>query len=204
MMSKRTTRSGLGRQQRGVVLFVAMIVLVVMALAGVAMVRQSGSGLSIAGNLAFKQSATATGDYGTEAALNWWLPLRGTLALDNNVPAEGYYSDWGAAGSARLTGDPSLYDWNTLSKKLIVDDGTRANNEVSYIIERLCLNPAMNPDDPAQMCVKTPPSGGANRSTTTQHYPLSDGEDRVVVHYRISTRIVGPKQTLSYIQVMVR
>jgi hypothetical protein len=33
---------------------------------------------------------------------------------------------------------------------------------------------------------------------------MSDGEDRLVVHYRISTQIVGPKRTLSYIQVMVR
>ena len=203
MMNKRTSSSG-NRRQRGVVLFVAMIVLVVMALAGVAMVRQSGSGLSIAGNLAFKQSATSTGDYGTEAALNWWLPLRGTAALDNNVPAEGYYSNWGTAVDTRLTGDPSLYNWNTLSKKVVADDGTRADNEVSYIIERLCFNPAMNPQDPAQLCVRSPVRSGGNRGVTTREYPDSDGEDRIVIHYRISTRIVGPKQTLSYIQVMVR
>ena len=62
----------------------------------------------------------------------------------------------------------------------------------------------MNPEDPAQICVRTPPSGGMSKSNTTQHYPMSDGEDRFLVHYRISTQIVGPKQTLSYIQVMVR
>ena len=45
---------------------------------------------------------------------------------------------------------------------------------------------------------------GGNRGVTTREYPDSDGEDRIVIHYRISTRIVGPKQTLSYIQVMVR
>ena len=202
-MKRRSFPSG-KRSQRGVVLFVAMIVLVVMALAGVAMVRQSGSGLSIAGNLAFKQSATSTGDFGTEAAVNWWLPLRGTATLNIDNAAEGYYSNWGAAGAPRLSGDPSTYDWNTLAKKVVVDDGTRAGNQVSYIIERLCLNPGMNPEDPAQICVKTPPSGGVNKSTTTQHYPMSDGDDRLVVHYRISTQIVGPKRTLSYIQVMVR
>jgi type IV pilus assembly protein PilX len=203
-MMKRTTFAPSRRGQRGVVLFVAMIVLVVMALAGVAMVRQSGSGLSIAGNLAFKQSATSAGDYGTEAALNWWLPLRGTAVLDLDNAAEGYYSNWGAAGQPRLTGDPSTYDWATLAKKVVVDDGTRANNQVSYIIERLCQTAGLNPEDPAQICVKTPPNGGGNQSTTTQHYPKSDGDDRLVVHYRISTQIVGPKQTLSYIQVMVR
>lgn len=187
------------RGQRGVVLFVAMIVLVVMALAGLAMVRQSGSGLSIAGNLAFKQSATSTGDYGTEKALDW---LKNTAALDDDVAAEGYYSDWGA-GTQRLQGDPSLWDWGTLTPKVVPDDATRAGNEVSYIIERLCLNKAQNPSDPAQLCVKTPPAGGGDYSGTCQHYPSSCGEDRFFVHYRISTRIRGPKQTLSYIQVMV-
>ena len=203
MMSRRASTVGM-RRQRGVVLFVAMIVLVVMALAGVAMVRQSGSGLSIAGNLAFKQSATSTGDFGTEAAVNWWLPLRGTATLNIDNAAEGYYSNWGAAGAPRLSGDPSTYDWNTLAKKVVVDDGTRAGNQVSYIIERLCLNTGLNPDDPGQICVKTPPKGGADQSTSTRHHPDSAGEDRLIVHYRISTRIVGPKQTLSYIQVMVR
>ncbi len=190
------------RGQSGVVLFVAMIVLVVMALAGIAMVRQSGGGLSIAGNLAFKQGATSTGDFGTEAALNWWNPLKNTPALDNNVPAEGYYSDWGSTpGDPRLQGDPSLYDWSIA--KVVPDDGTRAGNVVSYIIERLCLTPGINPADPAQLCVKTPPAGGGDKSGTCQHYPSSCGEDRFFVHYRISTRIQGPKKTLSYIQVMV-
>jgi len=202
-MKRRSFPSG-KRSQRGVVLFVAMIVLVVMALAGVAMVRQSGSGLSIAGNLAFKQSATSTGDFGTEAAVNWWLPLRGTATLNIDNAAEGYYSNWGAAGAPRLSGDPSTYDWNTLAKKVVVDDGTRAGNQVSYIIERLCQSAGLDPDDPAQICVKTPPSGGGSQSTTTQHYPKNDGDDRLVVHYRISTQIIGPKRTMSYIQVMVR
>jgi len=202
-MKRRSFPSG-KRSQRGVVLFVAMIVLVVMALAGVAMVRQSGSGLSIAGNLAFKQSATSTGDFGTEAAVNWWLPLRGTATLNIDNAAEGYYSNWGAAGAPRLSGDPSTYDWNTLAKKVVVDDGTRAGNQVSYIIERLCQSTGLDPDDPAQICVKTPPSGGGSQSTTTQHYPKNDGDDRLVVHYRISTQIIGPKRTMSYIQVMVR
>lgn len=198
----KTTSIIVKRGQTGVVLFVAMIVLVVMALAGLAMIRQSGGGLSIAGNLAFKQSATSTGDFGTEAALNWWNPLKNTAALDNDVPAEGYYSDWGSGGQ-RLSGDPSLWDWSSLAPKVVPDDGTRAGNDVSYIIERLCLTPGLNPADPAQLCVKTPPSGGEDKSGTCQHYPSSCGEDRFFVHYRISTRIQGPKKTLSYIQVMV-
>ena len=42
------------RLQRGVVLFVALIVLIIMTLAGLALLRQMGVGTSIAGNVAFK------------------------------------------------------------------------------------------------------------------------------------------------------
>ena len=47
------------RGQRGVVLFVALIVLIVMTLAGLALLRQMGAGTSIAGNLAFKENASS-------------------------------------------------------------------------------------------------------------------------------------------------
>ena len=44
-------------QQRGIVLVVALIVLVVMALVGLGMMRQTTSGVSIAGNVSMRQSA---------------------------------------------------------------------------------------------------------------------------------------------------
>ena len=54
------------------------------------------------------------------------------------MPGEGYFSSWGAAGDPRLSGDPTRYPWGS-AKQATANDGT--GNEVSYIIERLCLNP---------------------------------------------------------------
>ena len=190
--------------QRGVVLFVAMIVLVIMALAGVAMVKQSGTGLSIAGNLAFRQNATAAADLGTETAVAWWSPLRGTVTLNNDDPANAYFSDWGPLGNARHTGDPSQYDWTNWSKLAVADDGV--GNEVRFIIERLCLNKVDAPDVPTQLCVSTQDANGGNQSgSTCTEYPNAKVlcENSVSIHYRISTRVVGPKNTVSYIQTMV-
>ena len=193
-------------RQDGVVLFVALIVLVVMALAGVAMVRQSGTGLSIAGNLAMKQNATAAGDLGTETARGWWL-LPATQAagvLDNDIPAEGYFSDWGAAGNPRRSGDPTQYPWGS-AKLVTADDG--AGNSVSYIVERLCMNPNQAFDVAAQLCVNSPDLSGGNYSgTTCADYPNAKVlcEKPVRIHYRISTKVSGPKSTVSYIQVMVK
>ena len=187
--------------ERGVVLFVAMIVLVVMALAGVAMVRQSTTGVSIAGNLAFRQNALSAGDFGTEAARAWWLAQQALPAgLDSDLPAQGYYSDWGAAGNARRSGDPTLYDWNT-AKVATTNDGT--NNEVRYIVERLCLNPNTTIDAAGQLCVTTPSVGGGDKSSACDNYPRICLDAPSVVNYRISSRVVGPKNTTSYIQVML-
>lgn len=192
------------KRQEGVVLFVALIVLVVMALAGVAMVRQSGTGLSVAGNIAMRQSATSAGDLGTETARAWWLTKTAAGALDNDIPAEGYYSDWGPAGDPRRAGDPSQYSW--ASAVLVTpDDG--GGNAVSYIVERLCMNPNQAFEAAAQLCVNSPNDNGNNRSgTTCADYPNAKVlcEKISSVHYRISTKVVGPKSTVSYIQVMVK
>lgn len=189
--------------QRGVVLFVAMIVLVIMALAGVAMVKQSGTGLSIAGNMAFRQNATAAADLGTETAMAWWAPLRGTAALNADVPGQAYFSDWGVLGGARHTGDPTQYDWPSAAL-VTADDGN--GNEVRYVIERLCLTAGDGPDVPTQLCVSTQDLNGGNQSgSTCTEYPNARVlcENSASIHYRISTRVLGPKNTVSYIQTMV-
>ena len=149
-------------------MFVAMIVLVVMALVGIAMVRQSGGGLSIAGNLALKQNATAGGDLGTETAYAWWLAERGKADL--NKDAEGYFSDWGAPNSPRRSGDPTKYDWDTA--KLAAEDDS--GNRVDYIIERLCEQGGRAPDAPGQLCVTSQQANGKNMSgSTCSEYPAA-------------------------------
>ena len=55
--------------QGGMVLFFALIALVAMSLAGLVLVRSVDTSTIIAGNLAFKQAATTSGDAGAEAAI---------------------------------------------------------------------------------------------------------------------------------------
>jgi len=59
-----STRHPAAGPQRGVVLFVALIALVVMSLAAVALIRSVDTATIIAGNLAFRQSATTSSDRG--------------------------------------------------------------------------------------------------------------------------------------------
>src|SRR5581483_1512802 len=98
-------------KQSGVVLFIALIVLVVMTLAGIAMMRQVGTGVIIAGNLAFKSNATSVGDLGVEDARAWLVTQgSGTLSNDGSAQApakNGYFSSWDT------TFNPTTYNWTS-------------------------------------------------------------------------------------------
>lgn len=201
-MKQPSFQQGVSRQ-RGVVLFVALIVLVVMALTGVGMIRQSGTGLSIAGNVGMRQNALSGADLGTEAAMAWWMPLRNVAgALDSDLPAQGYFSDWGTSNAVRLAGDPTTYPWDNANSVLVTaDDGT--GNEVRYIVERLCLNPNVGSTAAGQQCVSMPLKEGNDMSGTCDNYPKACPPPPMVVQYRVSSRSVGPRNTVSYIQVML-
>src|SRR5512145_2663075 len=84
------TRSALRSRARGAVLFIALIVLVAMSLAGIAIMRSVDTATLIAGNLAFKQGTIQSSDNGIEVAYQWLITNRAALASTNL--ASGYYS----------------------------------------------------------------------------------------------------------------
>ena len=57
------------RDQRGVALFVALIVMVAMSLAGVALIRSIDTTTSVTGNIAFRQSALLQANWAIEDAI---------------------------------------------------------------------------------------------------------------------------------------
>ncbi len=55
--------------QRGVVLFIALLVMVALSLAGIALIRSADTATTVAGNLAFKQATEYTVDRSIEQAV---------------------------------------------------------------------------------------------------------------------------------------
>ena len=202
-MSPSRSLASVPGKQRGVVLFVALIVLIVMTLAGLALLRQLGVGSSIAGNVAFKEGATYVADRGTEIALQYINPAFPALPpnLDAESPANGYTSSW-ADGA-----DPTLLPWGAGRTLPVADAGSmldilETNNAAEMFVQRLCVNLGVNPLDPAQTCSDVmvdnplrshgnPGSLGALPSTTSTPF------------YRVTTRVVGPRNTVSYTQVLL-
>src|SRR3954468_3151175 len=136
-------------KQRGVVLFFALVCLLSIMLAAVALVRSVDTSTLISGNLAFQQSATASGDAGTEAAMAWLTTVETANAAKNvlNDPshafnvddgARGYYSSLNPAKSLTAsTGTRFLWD-NTDSVLLAADS---SGNTTRYVIQRMCRTP---------------------------------------------------------------
>ena len=191
-MSKTLASNGsvvtLAARQRGVVMWVALIVLVVMTLAGLAMLRQMGGGVSIAGNLAFKENATSVADSGTEVAREW---LRSAPTEADDIAA-GFYAEWGTLL------DPAAFDWTNHSVPVALDAGT--NNGVRYIIHRLCQIPGPV-DAPTQRCSDVEQSNGDSKAAVG-YEPVAT--PLPTAFFRVTVRVQGPRNTVSYTQVVLK
>lgn len=183
-------------RQRGAVLFIALIVLVAMSLAGIALIRGVDTANLIAGNLAFKQNATHGGDWGVEQA-RAWLQLQPAATLYADVP--GRYSAAMQTGLDFTGTDPSApdFDWNANSFGPLTDP---AGNEVRYVIHRMC-ELAGNPG--SVNCVRTSLGGTAGGTQAGATYGGAALPSTSQIYYRITARVTGPRNTVSYVQVMV-
>lgn len=202
---------GSATKQRGVVLFFALIALVVMSLAAVALIRSVDTSTMIAGNLAFKQSATTSGDSGVEAAITALNTTQTAMqAINSNVlmdaanalnvtnAANGYYSN--ADPALNLT-DPN--NWVDASSMLVGTD--ISGNEVRYIIQRMCRNP--NVVVSKTNCLFSAAALDNNGQQVPLPSDVCQGTGCPAAgqspQYRITSRIAGPANTVSYIQAFV-
>jgi Tfp pilus assembly protein PilX len=179
-------------RERGIVMWVALAVLVAMSIAGLAMVRQMGGGIAIAGNVAFKENATSSADSGTETARAWYT-IQSTAVLNVDAPAQGYYATWGASV------DPTTFNWAGGSVAVALDAGV--GNTSRYIIQRLCLNPGSVSAN-TQVCSDADNSygqskGGGNYNQGAPQSPV------LAPYFRVTTQVTGPRNTVSYTQVIL-
>lgn len=180
-------------RQNGVILFIALIVLVAMTLAGIGMVRSVDTGTTAAGNLGFKQMSLNSGEAGIQAGYEWLLANGAPGALDNTDLAHGYVS-------SRPAQEPDWRDNATWQNAVAVNGGTQdsAGNVVHYIIHRMCDLPGKPASDTQCATAKSTSAGSGN--SMQQKYAWSAPSE---VFYRITARSVGPRDTSTYLQAMV-
>lgn len=166
-------------------LFVSLIIMVAMTLAGLAVMRIADTNVLISGNLAFRKNALHSAEAGVEIARNWIQ-----TKTSNELQADdggAYYSSWSDF-------DPKTYDWANLSTLAVDEDA--AGNRIRYVVHRLCQATGAATATP---CV-TVQSGAAASTRRGAHYgdyPLSGG---LQPYFRITVRVEGPRGTVSYVQ----
>lgn len=228
-------------KQRGVVLFFALIALVVMSLAAVALIRSVDTSTMIAGNLAFKQAATTSGDAGIETAIEWLTATQlaektanrdvykhATHAFNNGNEVAGYYSALGlpavnALGLPEGT-NPSLFSddiWDAIDPDITFVDSAGNNktigvtdtsgNTIRFVIQRMCriAYPANDTRNIPGITNCLFSSAALDNSGQEVKLPqdvcqgLGCPSAGQTPQIRITVRITGPRNTVSYIQSFV-
>lgn len=211
-----TGRGELPQNQRGVVLLLTLIVLVVLTLGAISLMRSVDTTNAISGNLAFRQSSVFSGAKATEQAIDW---LEGAAQKDNDSWADGYsatyqqpnagetWDGWwqryviGCSSSCDSGGAPTS---NGKGYFTVTDPTTNkkvdaAGNTVSYHIDRMCTQVGVDPD-PNHCAEASIYVDSNNNSVTAGTRTLRSLRQ---YFYRITTRVAGPRGTVSYTQTMV-
>jgi len=190
LMQMRRHRS---RSQRGVVLFIALIVLVAMTMAGIAIMRSVDTGNLISGNFAFKQGTLQAGDNGANSAITWLLANEYNGVLNNSNTGQGYMA---LAYTA-----PTEPDWTTdAAWANAVTAGTDAvGNKAQYLINRLCDKQGSF-NGGGITCTVLQQTGAAAGCSNGENPNAMECRKPPQLLFRITTRTTGPRNTMSIIQ----
>jgi Tfp pilus assembly protein PilX len=182
---------------------IALIILVALTIGGIALVRSVDTSNLISGNLAFQQSTTRSGEAGTEDAIQSVIEASTLLALEADDFTKAYAASTPASGAP---GNPaSAADWaqqwgSTFANRVHTLPTDAAGNTASYTIQRLCLgagDPGLQStgcssySQTSSLTGQDQSSGSAVLARPTQYL------------YRITTRVAGPRNTVSFIQTIV-
>ena len=189
-------------RQQGVVLFIALIVLVAMSLAGIALVRSVDTSNIIAGNLAFKQGTTQAADVGIEVAFNA-LPNIVNTSLDTAITSGTYwYYPTRRVHNAKGVPTTKEYDGSAgtgtaINWSSVPVAQTVSGNEVRVVIDRLCQGPPPV-TDLEEKCFSEPGIGGGTRKVGGVVFSATS-----LVYYRVTARISGPRNSISFVQAIL-
>lgn len=216
-MGKYLNSTSPAKHQRGVVLFIALIALVAMTLAGIALMRSVDTANVIAGNFAFKESAIHATDRGTEIAMNELCPIdpstgkcsltTGLISNNGSTQVNNQYYPVRQAEVAGIPGMPATVDWSAVTKTTIPNTG----NDVQYVVERMCdpipasgVVPAVpngpsqqNRNDVTDYCITAPQ---CSPGVSINAPPFCVAGD---ISYRVTARVTGPRGTVSVVQSIV-
>jgi len=209
-------------RQRGVTLVFALLALVALTLGSVALIRAVDTGVLALGNLAFKQSGLMAGGRAAEQALTWLAGEVNGSNLYKDIGGDtGYYATsidtLDATGATVGTANvQAQVDWDSNGCKVygvpvgvvciqpsrVIEVGA---DKVRYVITRMCSaeGPIVMGDG---QCARPPiPDvvAGNSKGLSNQAYePDVPTDEAPATMYRVITRTLGPKGTVTFTETM--
>ena len=198
-------------RQQGVVLFIALIVMVAMSLAAIALMRSVDTTSAVIGNLAFRQASILPANFGIEDAaaglFNDANPANVARIPDVRIdtPAQNYYATHSqAAGWDDQYGVPQPLQTKAAAAALARSQADGAGNTVTYVTERMCNpNAPVIPADKSAAntwCDMMPPKQSPGTTINDPMAALLSAQP----FYRVTVRVDGPQNTVSFAQAMLR
>jgi len=201
--------------QRGVVLFIALLVMVALSLAGIALIRSADTATIVAGNLAFKQSAASAVDRSIEQAVNaLFNPVAAPAAPSPSIVdkkadlvAQNYFACVQDSAGGCIPANRPIPEIPTalLTKANFASAGLNAGlvdpdpagNKSYYVIERMCANSGAATRDKCNLS-----TGDLGADAGTQHFQglVRPGD----AFYRVTVRVEGPRNTVAYAQAILQ
>jgi type IV pilus assembly protein PilX len=164
-----------------------------------AMERHAGRE-GVIGNLAFRQAAIQPAALAVEdAAQALFIDQNKTGSLlipnkDADLPLRNYYASWQKTDDANgIPAELQKKSSFTLGQKLT----DNAGNQIVYVIERMCIQPGSPLVD---NCDLMPPKQQPGQ-TTNKDSAVTLGR---VPFYRVTVRVDGPQNTVSFVQAILR
>jgi Tfp pilus assembly protein PilX len=217
------------RYQSGISLLVALVALVLMSLAGIALIRLVDSNALATSNNAFQQSARESTDASVEAARTWIMTPGNDLTQDK--PGNGYYATY-TKQILDFTGNhPNLANRKTITWPNGGPTGTdpiqpkclaQDTSDVTpcYIIQRMCDkegDPTFGTCDQMLSPGGLGTAGGAGSNVNSRQDLIlgpraaasangPDGNTGLAagsVVYRITVRASGPRGNVKYVQALI-
>ena len=209
---------GFPQAQRGVSLFIALVALVLMTIAGFALMRSVDTGNVIAGNMAFREVTVHAADLGIEAAATY---LNATIkpSPDANLPSDCTVASIATSTrgtcrySARALPDDDrgipFVDWTSTGT---IPQTTVSGVAYQYVVDRLCdPTTTVSTGEDAKygesraLCVTYVLNEGAPGGGGRNAY-AAGGDDLSMItpiHYRVTVRVTGPRNTVSFVQTLM-
>ncbi len=210
-------------RQQGFVLILALVIMVIITMSAVAMIASLRGGISASGNIAFRQAATRAADVAVDSAYQWVATKMAVASgLNNDIAAAAtprYYATLSAADSgckkdgAGGSFTPQQYRF---SDTVTGSDGFPCAAKVAarpsgydlyYVVHRMantagsacpaagCLAPSIT--------VASSSSAGCSMDPTSASFCGATTTTNSLVYYRITIKVVGPRQNNRYIQAFV-